>query len=72
MSEPMSVVEEASPGADTDASAMEVDEIVNPNRQDRRRTKTLFAKSEDLSVAMLSQVPIEVQQILRNAGQHYV
>lgn len=69
VSEPMSVVEDASERVDTDTSIMEVDEIVTPNKQERRRTRTLFAKSEELTVAMLSQVPVEVQHVLRNAGR---
>lgn len=34
------------------------------------KSETLFAKSKELSVAFYANLPVEVKQVLKNAGEH--
>lgn len=36
------------------------------------RPETLFAKSDELSVAFYANLPVEVKQVLKNAGEYDV
>jgi nuclear pore complex protein Nup133 len=48
---------------------MDVDEG-NSMLSDRSgRTETLFAKSEEMSAAFYANLPVEVRQVLKNAGE---
>lgn len=57
------------------ASGMDVDEgtsrlsVTSATSAGRPKQETVFAKSEELFVQFYASLPVEVKQILRNAGE---
>lgn len=50
-------------------SGMDVDDAGSSVVHTASKSETLFAKSDELSVAFYANLPVEVKQVLKNAGE---
>lgn len=67
VSDRLAALEDVSMGSDG-TNEMEVDLESSISRDSRTKGAVVFAKSEELNVALHAQIPVEVRQVLRSAG----